>query len=72
MSDVRKGLKKFANSPTVERWERGEKSEGVRDALRAGAGNVKAGAKKLRMQKSGLPAELRRAKTCPCPGKKGS
>jgi hypothetical protein len=38
----------------IEKAERGERAEGVRDALKAGKGNAVAGAKKLRMKKPGL------------------
>jgi hypothetical protein len=64
VSDVRKGLKKLAVSPTVDKWEKGEKSEGVRDALKAGHGDVRAGAKRLEMEKPGLKTQLAAAK-CP-------
>jgi hypothetical protein len=69
VSDVKKGLKKLAVSPTVARWEKGEKSEGVRDALKAGSGDIRAGARKLGLEKPGLKAELAGVK-CPAGTKK--
>lgn len=56
MSDLQKLLKKTKN-PTkkqVLKAELGEKSEGLRDALKAGKGNVVSGAKKLQYHKEGL------------------
>jgi len=70
VSDFQKALKGQARKPWVKQAEAGEQAEGVRDALKAGRGDVKAGAKKLRLRKEGLPAQLKRARTCPCPGKK--
>lgn len=64
MSDFQKYLKRKSSSPEVKRAEKGEKSEGVRDALRAGRGDVVAGARKLGLQKPGLKSALKSAK-CP-------
>lgn len=64
MSDVRKGLSKLAKSKTVAQWEKGEKSEGVRDAIKAGKGDVVAGSKRLGLQKEGLAAALKGVR-CP-------
>ena len=56
MSDVRKFVKKTADSPAFASAEKAERAEGLRDALRAGHGNAVAGAKKLGYKKEGLPA----------------
>ncbi len=49
MSDVKRWLKKKAVSPEIARVEAGERAEGVERALKSGAGDVVAGAKRLKM-----------------------
>jgi hypothetical protein len=70
MSDFQKSLKAQATKPWVKKAEAGERAEGVRDALKAGKGNAVAGAKRLHMQKEGLPAAERMAEKRMKPHKK--
>lgn len=73
VSDFQKFLKAQSKSKAVKRAELGEQSEGVRDALKAGKGDIVAGTRRLGMKKEGLPSALRGAK-CPSgkkPAKKG-
>lgn len=71
MSDFAKALRRQAKQPWVKKAEAGERAEGVRDALRAGRGDVRAGARKLHMQHEGLGAQLKRAKPRQASPKKG-
>lgn len=65
MSDVVKLFKKTKGKPTVsqiKKAEKGERGEGIRDALKAGKTDVVAGAKKLGLNKSGLQDQLNKVK----------
>lgn len=65
MSDVVKLYKRTKGKPTlaqIEKAEKGEQGEGVRDTIKAGKGGVVSGAKKRRLKKEGLPSALKMAK----------
>lgn len=64
MSDLRKALKAQSTKPWVKKAEAGEQGEGIREALKAGRGDIVAGTKKIGVQKEGLSAALKSAK-CP-------
>ncbi len=65
---MQKWMKRKASSKEIKQVEKGERSEGLRDALKAGRGDVVAGARKLKMAKEGLGQQLKGAK---CPAGKG-
>ena len=73
MSDFQRYLKKKASSPEVKRAEGGERAEGVEKALKAGRGDVVAGAKRLGMDvvRPKMKATLKRAQK-PCKGGKAA
>lgn len=63
--DVEKLFKKTKGKPTmsqIKKAEKGEKGEGVSDALKAGKTDIVKGAKKLGLDKPGLSAQLNKVK----------
>lgn len=62
MSDFSRALKPVNSAAKIKAMERKEEAEGVRNALRAGRGDVVAGAKKLHFEKEGLLAQLKKAR----------